>query len=360
MYDGGEQWSPHLECKALALPILYRKTKGLFLANLKVCTPKSLNQLIFRKVSLKLFAILFSVLIFQGVVMGIEIELKPLLPEGSEDFDKSGKVQIFDRENLFDYINGGAELYLSYDFQRLLVQEYRAKQISITVEVYWMKTSQDAFGLFSLEQEADNPPEADTARRGETLQIGDRANYGSGLLKFWKGNYFGRIMDLRGDDRSKEVILELGRKIASKIDKKGKLPELLSRLPAEGLIPNSERFFHKKIVLNNLYFLSTENLLNLSEKTSAVMADYTLGKMNLKLLLISYPDSAEAKSAFVNFCTKYLKFSPSGKRVIQKVEEDKFIGLELERNYLWITFEGTDEKKTGTVLQKVRENLKRD
>ena len=276
--------------------------------------------------------------------MGTEVELKSLLPEESAESLKSGKAQIFDRVNLFDYMNGGAELYLSYDFQKLLVQKYKAKEKEITVEVYQMETPEDAFGVFSLEQE------------GEFLQIGNKAFYSSGLLKLWKDNYFVRIMDINGNDKLKGVILGLGKRIALKIDKKGKLPELLSRLPKEGLIPNSEKFFHKQIVLNNLYFLSTENLLNLDEKTSAVMADYSIGKMNLKLLLISYPDSSQAKLALENFCKKYLKVTPSDNRVIQKIEEDKFIGLELEKNYLWITFEGKDKVKTRDFLQ----NLKKD
>ncbi len=284
--------------------------------------------------------------------METELEFKSLIPEGVKDFEKAGQVQLFDRKNLFDYMDGGAELYLSYDFRRLSVQEYRDKDRVITVEVYEMKTSPDAFGLYSFDQEAD------TARRGDNLALGDKANFSSGLLKFWKGNYLVRIVDLNGNDQFKDVILELGRKISSKIDEKGELPFLLSKLPAEGLILNSERFFHKQIVLNNLYFLSTENLLNLSEKTSAVMGDYLLGKMNLKLLLISYADSSSARLAFESFCTKYLKSSPSGKKVIQKVEEDKFIGLELEKSYLWITFEGKDERNTGDVLRNVKEKLK--
>ncbi|MDH4223343.1 MAG: hypothetical protein OEV55_07380 [candidate division Zixibacteria bacterium] len=276
--------------------------------------------------------------------MGTEIELKSLIPEGTADCRKSGIFKLYDRENLFDYMDGGAELYLSYDFQKLLVQQYKAKEKEITVEIYQMETSEDAFGVFSLEQE------------GEFLQIENKAFYSSGLLKLWKDNYFVRLMDISGNDKLKDVILDLGKKVSSKIDKKGKLPELLSKLPQEGKILNSEKFFHKQIVLNNLYFLSTENLLNLDEKTSAVMADYSIGKMNLKLLLISYPDSSQANLALGNFCKKYLKTTPSGKRIIQKVEEDKFIGLELEKNYLWVTFEGKDKVKTREFLQ----NLKRD
>ena len=273
-------------------------------------------------------------------------QLESLLPQKVKGFEKSDKAKSFDRKNLYDYLDGGAELYLAYDFQSLLVQDYKAGEKSITVEVYLMETSQDAFGLYSLDQE------------GENIQIGDRANYGSGLLKFWKGNYFVRITDMNGNDQYKEAILQLGKNIESKIEIKGQKPELLSKLPPEGLIPNSQRFFHKQIILNNLYFLSTENLLNLNESTSAAMGDYLLGKMNLKLLLIFYPDSSSAKSSFDNFCTKYLKVSPASKRIIQKVEENKFVGLELEKNYLWITFESKDEKKTGTFLKNVREKLR--
>jgi hypothetical protein len=301
---------------------------------------------------IKFSAVLLIILLFRGVGMGTELEFKSLMPDGAKDFKKAGRVKWFDRKNLFDYMDGGAELYLSYDFQRLSVQEYRDKDRVITVEVYEMNTSPDAFGLYSFDQEAD------TAGRGENLTIGDKASFSSGMLKFWKGNYLVRVVDLNGNDQFKDVILEFGRRISSKIDEKGEPPFLLSKLPAEGLILNSERFFHKQIVLNNLYFLSTENLLNLSEKTSAVMGDYLLGKMKFKLLLISYPDTSSAKSAFENFCTEYLKSSSSGKKVIQKVEEDKFIGIELEKKYLWITFEGKDERDTGDVLQNVKENLK--
>jgi len=269
-------------------------------------------------------------------------QLESLLPQKVKGFEKSDKAKSFDRKNLYDYLDGGAELYLAYDFQSLLVQDYKAGERLITAEVYMMGSSQDAYGLYSLDQE------------GETIRIGDKANYGSGLLNFWKGNYFVRIVDMSGNDRSKEAILELGINISQKIDVKGKLSELLSRLPADGLVPYSERFFHKQIILNNLYFLSTENLLDLNESTSAVMGDYLLGKMSLKLLLISYPDTSSAKSAFENFCTSYLKTSPSSNRIIQKVEEGKFVGAELEKNYLWLTFESKDEKTTGAFLQNLK------
>jgi hypothetical protein len=320
-----------------------RKRDNLCLANLKVRTPLFYPDRFFLRFLFSSLTV-FLLIIFIGVAMGNQLEF--LLPQKVKDFEKSDKAKSFDRKNLYDYLDGGAELYLAYDFQSLLVQDYKAGEKSITVEVYLMETSQDAFGLYSLDQE------------GENVQIGDRANYGSGLLKFWKGNYFVRITDMNGNDQNKEAILQLGKNISQKIDVKGKLPELLSRLPADGLVPYSERFFHKQIILNNLYFLSTENLLNLNEGASAVMGDYLLGKMSLKLLLVSYKDTLTSKSAFENFCTKYLKVAPSGNRVIQKVEESKLVGAELEKNYLWLTFESKDEKATGAFLRNLKERTR--
>ena len=307
--------------------------------NLKVRTPKSLRKLLLSSFLFNFFEAFLLILFYHGVIMATQPDFTPFLPQKIKDFLKSEKPRLFDRKNLYDYLDGGAELYLAYDFQSLLVQEYKAGERSITVEIYSMGTCQDAFGLYSLDQE------------GENIQIGDKANYGSGLLKFWKFKYFVRITDMSGNDQSKEAILELGKNIFQKIYLETKLPELLSRLPADGLVPNSEKFFHKQIILNNLYFLSTENLLNFNESTSAVMGDYLLGKMSLKLLLIFYPDTSSAKSAFVNFCTKYLKVKPSGNRIIQKVEEGKFVGVELDKNYLWLTFESKDEKATRAFLR---------
>ena len=38
---------------------------------------------------------------------------------------KSGEIRIFLPKNLYDYIDGGADLYLKYDFQELQVAEYQ-------------------------------------------------------------------------------------------------------------------------------------------------------------------------------------------------------------------------------------------
>jgi len=79
-------------------------------------------------------------------------ETNTLFPE-IEGWKRSGNIQVFTSESLFDYIDGAAELYLSYDFHQLQVAEYHDQEETIiTVEVYGHKTPLHAFGIYSQER----------------------------------------------------------------------------------------------------------------------------------------------------------------------------------------------------------------
>ena len=66
---------------------------------------------------------------------------------------QSGEIQTFLPKTLFEYINGAADLYLSYDFEELKVAEYlNEKKASVIVDVYRHKTPTHAFGIYSQER----------------------------------------------------------------------------------------------------------------------------------------------------------------------------------------------------------------
>ncbi len=273
-----------------------------------------------------------------------QIELKELLPSIFDGW-KTDETRFFTRDDLFDYLDGGAEIHLSYDFQKLLVQEYLSADKSILVEIYQMSSSEDAFGLFSLNQE------------GEGLAIGQDASYGSGILSFWKDHYFMRIMDMEGEDTKKDLILNLGKSISNKIKKEGESPKLLDRIPQDNLLKQSIFYFHKNIILNNLYFLSKENILNLSEKTNALLTSYKFNNESLKLLLIEYPDTLESRKAFESFNQKHLNVTISSLRNLQKVGEDLFAGVELKDNFLIVVLEGNTKSSVDKLLKATKNSL---
>lgn len=273
-----------------------------------------------------------------------QTELKEPLPS---DFDewKTSETRFFERDNLFDYLDGGAEIYLSYDFQKLMVQEYLLADKSIMVEIYQMSSSDDAFGLFSLNQE------------GENWTVGQDASYSFGILCFWKDHFFVRIMDMEGENSSQELILKLGKGIAERIKGEGRPPQLLNRIPQDNLQKQSIFYFHKNIVLNNLYFLSKENILNLSEKTNALLASYGKDNQALKLVLIEYPDTLESRNAFENFNQKYLNVTISSLRNLQKVGEDLFCGVELKGNFLIVVLQGNTKDSIDKLLKATENSL---
>ena len=276
-----------------------------------------------------------------------ETQFKNLLPSAQKGWIKE-EPRFFTGETLFDYVDGGAELYLSYDFGKLLVQEYSSGDNSIIAEIYEMRSSEDAFGLFTLNQE------------GESLAVGQGASYGFGLLSFWKGHYFTRIIDMDGKDARKDIILDLGKEIAGRIQNEGRGPELLTGITRENLISQSLHYFHKDIVLNNLYFLSSENILNLSEETDAVLTSYRFDQEVLKLLLVQYPDTLESRRAYESFNRNHLKTTISSLRNLQRIGENLFTGVELKDRYLIMVLEAKTKDSVDKLLTATKESLTRN
>jgi len=60
----------------------------------------------------------------------------------------SAHSRTFTETSLYGYINGGAELYLEYGFDTLVVTEMEVDGSDIKLEVYRMKDAEAAFGIF--------------------------------------------------------------------------------------------------------------------------------------------------------------------------------------------------------------------
>src|SRR3990170_865385 len=132
------------------------------------------------------------------------------LPSEVTGWKWDGKEIEYNSKTLFNYINGAAELYLAYGFQNLTVRRFeKSNQPPITVELYEMASSEDAYGVFSFE------------RQDEATGIGQGSEFGGGLLRFWKGRYF---VSIYADGEGAEVesgILKMGRAAANSISATG-------------------------------------------------------------------------------------------------------------------------------------------
>ena len=105
---------------------------------------------------------------------------------GLKQFVQRGPTEVYNRDNIFDYMNGEAETYLLLGFRVLYTERYRKPGTGklILVEVYDMGSSNGAGGVF----------EAYNRRGGRRMEeIGSAAWTDNSLILFWRSKYFFRI-----------------------------------------------------------------------------------------------------------------------------------------------------------------------
>jgi hypothetical protein len=197
-----------------------------------------------------------------------------------------GDLRTFDEETLFDLVNGQAEAFFAYGFERVATQRYTdAGEATLHVEVWQLATPADAYGLFSANV-AGTPVEgigadgdADPGRR----------------LTFWQDRYFINVHALQ--ETGQADLESLARFITAALPAGGSSPVLVDRLPSGGLVNRSPRFFHEEISIQDVVWLGGENVLGLSSKTDGVLARYELGESTVWLMLIDYPEPTQAAAA---------------------------------------------------------------
>jgi len=220
-----------------------------------------------------------------------------LFPVSVEGWKRRGAPTVYaGKDKLFEYINGGAEVYLSYSFIQVSKAVYvkNGTDNSVKVDIWEFGISDDAYGVFAKD------------KAGQGVNIGNEASLYENYLWVWKGKYFMSIEPYRGDI-SPDDITFIGAAVVDNIPAgEVHLPAILMYLPEEGYIQGSSRYFHKKIILDNIYISDRfidRNVLNLSEQTDAVVADYKSETSSLpfKLLIVKYPEKSVAEESFKNF-----------------------------------------------------------
>ena len=66
--------------------------------------------------------------------------IRALLPDSIDGWKKKTEDKFYTPENLYDYINGGAELYISYGFIEVISRTYyKENQPELKVEIFEME-----------------------------------------------------------------------------------------------------------------------------------------------------------------------------------------------------------------------------
>ena len=119
-----------------------------------------------------------------------------------------GPAQVAEGQDLFALINGGAELFLRYGFERAAVQSYNlggGRQIQ--VEVYQMRTPDGAAEVFTRRVGPGDLP----------LTIGDSGVRGEYYVLFRRGCFFVTVAAGDTNPDAKAAVLRIARAVEKRI-----------------------------------------------------------------------------------------------------------------------------------------------
>ncbi|NPV82205.1 MAG: hypothetical protein HPY46_01285 [Candidatus Aminicenantes bacterium] len=201
-------------------------------------------------------------------------DLKSLLPR-VDGWKFQDEPQLFSPGTLFEYIDGAAEAYLSYDFKELVVAQYQkdGTETTLTLEIYDMGLPLNAFGIFSSERYPDNPD----------VNIGNAGYLEEEVLNFISGSYYLKLICYNGGEQTADHLRQFAREVESRIKDKGSLPEVFRLFPAENRVKNSEKFIKK-------------NFMGFDFLSQGYVVLYRQGQAEYEALIIDCGSPAEAAS----------------------------------------------------------------
>jgi hypothetical protein len=332
--------------------------------------------------ALKTFSLCLTVILISSLFGGTKSEMKEQtinLPKTVGAWIRLDSPQRITSQNIFDYMNGAGELYLGYRFDHLEVYEYTSsKEDNIIVELYFMATSDDAFGLLSLDWGGE-PKSLSVSAKNNKKQAQShliRALYGEGLLRIWADKLYARILAFHETPASRKAVLYLGKTITAD-QKNPPRPDLLKVLSPQmgsdwNLRKDSMSFFRSYLVLNSIYYLSQQNILELNHSTEAVTASYVRkrekkGDKRIQFLLVKYENQERARNGLNNFHSAFLPEYKRNIRPDSAAEENPIVfevekgwlGYQLRSKYLVIVFDCPDRESARNIIHQNVSNLSR-
>jgi len=230
------------------------------------------------------------IMLFLGLMSGCSKTSVPepekALPDAASlpGWTPLGNAQTYDRQTLFNYIDGASEYFFTYSFEKMATRQYRNPAgLELVAEIWRLAKTADAYGLFS--------GHADAA----AVSIGhavDAALESGSRIYFWQDRFY--VVLTATTNLSDDDLKNVAQVISSGLPAGGARPALVGRLPPDQLVPGSVKFFHEELAIQDQLWLGGENLLGLGQDTDGVYGMYPTGSDQIQLLLVQFPDSKRA------------------------------------------------------------------
>ena len=270
-------------------------------------------------------------ILFTGSVLFAADDLFPEIQGWKLRVEKMAYTSL----NLWELINGAAELYLSYDFQDLYLATYSGNNDQeVNVELYRHSTPENTYGIYTAERMPDY----------SFIEMGIQGYTGPGILHFFTGTYYIKIISTGINETGEEALKTIAGKVSAKLDQSGSWPEEISLFPGEG-----------KAYMSDAYIAS--DFMGYSFFRSAFTARYATGGEFTLFIIHGKAGEAEA------MLDKYKRLIKEDK-IEQKgdicVVQDLFNGkvyLSIKGDYLVGVLNAANEAVAVEYIEHTRNNI---
>jgi len=278
-------------------------------------------------------------------------DLKSYLPSDKDirEWHADGLPQDFKGDDLYLYIDGGAEIYREYGFEQVVVQDYKnlgGKGFSL--EIFRMSNPEAAFGMYTFKK----------SPKGKVMSIGAEGQMEDYYLNFWKGSCLITLTGFESDPKTIEGLILVAGLVDKKIQDVAKRPSLVAALPGEGLLETSVRYFRGYLGFMNLYSSLGKEELGVRE---GVRGDYGVG---CSLFILRYQSEQESRARFSaaemaigkSFGSK--ESQPADAPLVRlKDDHGKFLSLRRLGNYILLCLEDPGSDRSSELFEAVDKSI---
>jgi hypothetical protein len=266
-----------------------------------------------------------------------------LLPD-LQGWTKEGEPASYSPDDLFEYIDGAADAYLSYEFEELSAVSYDGgEKRSISIEVYRHLGLRNAFGIYSQERSS----------KAKFMAIGTEGYYETGVVNFFHGPYYVKVAGFNLGEDDEKILTDAARTVAARIGGDSRFPAVLECFPPGGRIDHSERYFARDIMGHGFLRCAYSADYGSVGETARVYIFEAGSSDELERMLVAYAQYAGGVTE-----ADWLPDSSGGYRFADPLRRSGGpMRLRASGRYAWGMFED-DSEATESLLGAIEKNLR--
>ena len=212
------------------------------------------------------------------VLVSAGIQAQEIALPDLQGYKKVTNYPVYTPDNLWDFLDGAADTYLSYGFTDLHVAEYKKGKDVIKLEIYTHKDDVQSFGIYSAERSPSFI----------FINVGAQGYKTDGTLNFFKGKYYIKIRTYSKSQKVLQAVETLANKVSNMLTGSSEMPVVLKEFPDMGKKPNEETYIRQSVLGHE--FLS-----------GAFKAQYTSGNSDFTIFIFKKSSTEESSKTIASY-----------------------------------------------------------